>query len=319
MRPWMLSALILLAPAALWQPYAEGGEGDSNSAVSTELRVAAVQLRSTRDLAVNVSMICRRLELCARDGVRAAIFPECALTGYFEDGFMRSFTSEQLAGAVQQVADAARRHGIYAVIGAPQREGDRLYNSALVIDPRGETIARYDKIQLAESWPIAGDELLVFPIDGVPASVIICHDERYPELVRLPVLAGARVIFYLSHESGVAKQSKLAPYRAQIQARAVENTVYVVHANAPANADGTGSHGQSRLIAPDGNIIAEGPMYEETTIAATLDLREATGRLALRSLERGPLGDWWRDGVARVRRVGPGSPADIRAALRNAD
>ena len=49
---------------------------------------------------------------------------------------------------------------------------------------------------------------------------------------------------------------RAAPVRAQIQARAVENGVYIVHANAPANDDTTGSHGQSRVIAPDGNLLA---------------------------------------------------------------
>ena len=144
----------------------------------------------------------------------------------------------------------------------------RLYNSAAVINPRGEILARYHKIQLAESWPMAGDRLLVFKIDDVQACIIICHDERYPELVRLPVLAGARVVFCLSHESGLDKESKLVPYRAQIQARAVENTVYVVQANAPANTDSTGSHGQSRLIAPDGNLIEEASIFGENVIAA---------------------------------------------------
>ena len=184
------------------------------------------------------------------------------------------------------------------------RDGDRLYNSAVVITPHGEILARYHKVQLAESWPVAGEELLVFKIDGVPASIIICHDERYPELVRLPVLAGARLVFYVSHESGLDKESKIAPYRAQIQARAVENTVYVVQANAPANPDATGSHGQSRLIAPDGNLIEEASMFGEEVISATLDMEKATGHQAQQSIERGPLGDWWRAGVAKVRIIG---------------
>src|SRR4029078_7491457 len=143
------------------------------------------------------------------------------------------------------ITEACKQHKVYAVVGMPYREGDRLYNSAVVIDPAGKVVERYHKIQLAEDWPDAGDHLSVFKVDGVPCSIIICHDERYPELVRLPVLAGARVVFYLSHESGIRAESKIGPYRAQIQARAVENTVYVVQANAPANEDTSGSHGQS--------------------------------------------------------------------------
>src|SRR5207302_2785891 len=132
--------------------------------------------------------------------------------------------------------------------------------------------------------------------------IIICHDERYPELVRLPVLAGARVVFYLSHESPLAQENKIGPYRAQIQARAVENSVFVVHANAPANADASGSHGQSRVIAPDGNLIQEASMFREDVLTATLELRQATAGNARRSLN-GPLGAWMRKGLELVRQI----------------
>jgi hypothetical protein len=87
------------------------------------------------------------------------------------------------------VADACRQAGVYAIVGSAWREGDKLFDSALVIAPTGKVLERYHKIQLAERWPQPGDHLSVFKIDGVPCSVIICHDERYPELVRLPVLA----------------------------------------------------------------------------------------------------------------------------------
>ena len=268
--------------------------------------MAAVQFRSSRDLDRNVAGITAHIRRLAREGVRVAVFPECALTGYFED-VVKATTAERLAEAERRVADACREAGIYAVVGTPHRDGEKLYNSATVFDPSGKVIERYHKVQLAEPWPTPGDHLSVFKVDGVPCSIIICHDERYPELVRLPVLAGARVVFYVSHESGVRQEAKLGPYRAQIQARAVENTVYIVHANAPANDDLTGSHGQSRVIAPDGNIVHEASMFEEEVVTADLDLGRATAANALNSVDRGPLADWWKEGVKRVRVIEEGT------------
>jgi len=259
-------------------------------------------MRSTRDLSQNVARICGAVADCAGQGARVAVFPECALTGYFED-VITNLTSAQVTRAQEQVAGACRRGGIYAVVGSAYREGEKLFDSALVITPGGQVLERYYKMQLAEEWPQPGDHLSVFKIDGVKCSVIICHDERYPELVRLPVLAGARVIFYLSHESGLREESKLSPYRAQIQARAVENTVYVVQANAPANPDASGSHGQSRIISPDGNIVQEASMFDQDVLRARLDLRKATAENAGGSMNRGPLRDWWKDGVTHVRLI----------------
>jgi predicted amidohydrolase len=264
------------------------------------LRAAAVQMRSSRDLADNVARIQKSLRQCAKDGARVAIFPECALTGYYGD-LIPKITAEQLTDAERQVARTCREASIYAIVGTPHRAGGKLFNSAVVIDPRGKVVERYHKVQLAERWPDPGDHLSVFKVDGVPCSIIICHDERYPELVRLPVLAGARVVFYLSHESGIRAEHKVGPYRAQIQARAVENTVWVVHANAPANPDTSGSHGQSRIIAPDGNIVHEASIFGEETVTETLDMSKATAANAKRSLTGAPLARWWQEGVKQVR------------------
>ncbi|QDV34372.1 carbon-nitrogen hydrolase family protein [Tautonia plasticadhaerens] len=294
---------ILAALALLVVPPALADEGDGPEPETTTLRVAAVQFRSSRDLDDNVSRIRAHLIRLGGQGVRVAVFPECALTGYSGDS-ATSTTADRLAEAEARVAEACREAGISAVVGSPWRDGGRLYNSALVFDPSGRVVERYHKVQLAEAWPDPGDHLSVFPVDGVPCSIIICHDERYPELVRLPVLAGARVVFYLSHESGIRQEHKLDPYRAQIRARAVENTVFVVQANAPANDDLSGSHGQSRVIAPDGNLLGEAGMFGEEIVTADLDLSLATASNALRSLSRGPLGDWWRAGVSRVRILG---------------
>ena len=265
------------------------------------LVVAAVQMRSSRDLASNLNILMEHLRGCAARGVEVAVFPECAITGYFDD-VARETTTDQLQSAERQVADCCRELGIAAIIGTPHREEGKLYNSAIVITSAGDILERYHKVQLAESWPDPGDHLSVFELDGVPCSIIICHDERYPELVRLPVLAGARVIFYLSHESGLKAEHKIAPYRAQIQARAVENGVFIVHANAPANEDLSGSHGHSRIIGPDGNLIGpEASIFSEDVLTATLDIAEAGAGNARRSLSRGVLQDWWQEGIDRVR------------------
>lgn len=266
------------------------------------LKVAAVQMRSVRDLDANVKRTLELLRDCARHDVQVAVFPECSLSGYFPD-FIPSLSREQLEGAITTVSKACGELKIAALVGSATREQDKLLNSAIVIDQRGAVIERYHKVQLAENWCSAGDHLSLFHLHGVPCSAIICHDERYPELVRLPVLAGARVIFYLSHESGLESERKIAPYRAQIQARAVENTVFIAHANAPANKDLSGSHGHSRLIAPDGNLIEEALMLKEEILVAEFDLAQATAANAKRSITRGPLTKWYEDGVKQVKIV----------------
>lgn len=274
-----------------------GQQADSSGAF---LSVSAVQMRSSTDLSDNTARISGFIEKCAAESSKVVVFPECALSGYDEKA-VKILTADQINNAEKEIAETCKKVSVYAIIGMPYRDGDKLFNSAAVISPEGKVIERYHKIQLVEGWPDPGDHLSVFKIDGIPCSIIICHDERYPELVRLPVLAGARVIFYISHESGVKEESKIEPYRAQVQARAVENNVFIVQSNAPANPDATGSHGQSRIISPNGNIMKEASIYREEVIADSLEIKKATRGNALRSIYRGILQDWWREGINFVR------------------
>jgi predicted amidohydrolase len=260
-------------------------------------------MRSTAEMRGNVAKIQAYLADCAAQQVKIAAFPECAVSSYVRDAILALNVSD-LRAAETDIAAACRRHAIAAIVGTPQLREGRWFNSALIINARGEILGRYDKVHLAgqdSAWQCVGGSLPppVFPIEGTRGTVMICHDSRFPEVCRLPVLAGARVVFYISHEAALAKESKMGPYRAQVQARAVENNVFVIHANAPADDVRTGSHGQSRIVAPDGNVIREASQLQEEVLVADLELSEATAKWALDSLT-GPAGDWWRGAVRHV-------------------
>jgi predicted amidohydrolase len=177
-----------------------------------------------------------------------------------------------------------------------------------VIDPRGVRLYRQAKIQLVEGdtpWARAGNRLAIFHIDDIVCSLIVCHDSRYPELVRLPVMKGARLIFYPSWEADIGSEAKLNPYRAQVQARAVENNVYVVQANAPQRLQPQleGSHGQSRIVDPQGNLVQEASMLAEEILTADLDMSLADGERALKSWRAEFLKRFWQAGLDQIGEI----------------
>jgi predicted amidohydrolase len=304
MKPYssILSGLGVSAVAffSTGEAVAEKPTASAPAEPAKELRVAAVQMRSGKDLEENLKRTIQFIARCAKDGARVVVFPECSVTGYLGDA-PKSATAEQLAAAEHRIGEACKEHKVYAIVGMPWRENGRLFNSAVILSPEGKVIERYHKVHLAEAWPDPGDHLSVYKIDGVKCTTIICHDERYPELVRLPVLLGAQIVFYISSESGLHEESKIDPYRAQIQARAVENGVWVVQANAPANPDASGSHGQSRIITPGGNIVQEASMFGEDVVISTLKISQAGRTNATRSLESEPWRSWWQQGMKLVR------------------
>jgi predicted amidohydrolase len=263
--------------------------------MSMEFKVAAVQFRSSFDVSANCKRMSDLLNQLASEGVKVAVFPECALTGYYL-GPTLPIPENEIAEAEERLRQTCRNRSIAAVFGSVYKVNGHAYDVAVVFNSRGELAERYGKIYLAgEKWAAPGNHLAYFELEGVPSTVIICHDERYPELVRLPAMQGARIVYYVSSESSLKEESKLVPYRAQMMARAVENSVFVVAANAPANNDLTGSHGQSRIIAQDGNILKEASIFGEDILISTLTLT-IKPKLPLNSLN-GPLADWWCSGV----------------------
>jgi predicted amidohydrolase len=263
----------------------------------TSIAVAAVQFHPRETVEGNTGAIVDWIAKCAKAGTRVVVFQECATTGYVRER-INAATSERLLEAERKIAAACAAEGVYAVVGTPHDEGSVRYNTAVVFSPTGETVTRYAKMQLVggDDWAVPGETLSVFKVDGIPCSIIICHDERYPELVRLPVLAGARLVFYISSESNVKVERKLEPYRAQICARADENDVFIVHANSPAME----SHGQSRIVRPDGNVVVEATMFGEESVSATIEMEKANGSTARNSFRSDPLREWWLEGVKKV-------------------
>jgi predicted amidohydrolase len=274
------------------------------------IRVAAVQMYAGHDMDENVEEICGHLEDCARQGVRVVVFPECVTTGYFRDE-IPEYSQEQLLAAEKKIAQACRRFRVYAVIGTPHYKNGKMYNTALIIDDQGEAIYRQAKLMLVkgDNWAVPGDSMAVFHVDDIPCSVLICHDSRYPELVRLPVLAGARLVFYISWESDVSSERKVIPYRAQVVARAVENDVYIVQVNAPQSYEPfEGSHGQSRIVDYDGVILQEAPIADDAVLIEDLDITKARAGYPHRTWrDEYMLKDWYQQGVKRIKVIPPKS------------
>ncbi|MEQ1851296.1 MAG: nitrilase-related carbon-nitrogen hydrolase, partial [Chthoniobacteraceae bacterium] len=138
-----------------------------------------------------------------------------------------------------------------------------------------------------------------------PATAIICHERRFPELVRLPVMLGARIVLHPN-----AGLDPLAVSRSKrggrdgIAVRAFENQIFYAFANSVGpQGDGLWSAGDSKIVAPDGRVLSLAGHREECTLLADLKLAEAGRRYAREALSepaflRGP----WKQMLAACRR-----------------
>ena len=271
------------------------------------LRVAACQMCTGEDVEENASRVVASLKECASRGAEVAAFHEGVLYGYScRPGFWRGFDHGRILRAERRIIRACKRYGIAAVVGSTHLEGKTRYNSLLIVDCDGSLRGRYGKIHLAgEKWCAPSQNLPVYNLCGVPCCFLICHDVRYPELVRLPAAAGARICFFCSCESPVLQERKLSAYRAMPISRATENSIYLVMTNAPADPDNIrragSSHGESKVIHPDGNVLAEAGIFTDETVMWDIDLKVATGGVARRAVnDETRLRDWLQAGLDLV-------------------
>jgi len=270
------------------------------------LRIAAAQLKFRQTLPENVELIRGFVSEAAGEGNNAVLFPECALTGYNVD-FSR-FTAADIDSGLKAVAEAARAYRCNVLIGSPTFARGRRFNSLIGFDRRGRETFRYHKIHLTPrdaQFFTPGNSVAFFGIDGVSCTAIICHERRYPELVRLPVMMGAQIVFHPNAGLDALTVSKAKRGgRDGIAVRAFENQVFYVFANSVGpQGRGLWSAGDSKIVAPDSQVLAQANNRDEMLVQTEVHLPSA-GRKYAREALREPafLRSHWKAMLAACRR-----------------
>jgi predicted amidohydrolase len=270
------------------------------------LQITAAQLKFRRTIPANVELICQFIAQATRAGSDVVLFPECALTGYNVD--FRQLEWKEVNGSIEAVAATARAHRCNVLIGSPTFRRGRWFNSLLVFDRQGRERFRYHKIQLTPrdaEFFTPGNSIAFFRLDGVPCTAIICHERRFPELVRLPVMMGAQVVFHPNAGLDALAISKTKRGgRDGIAVRAFENQVFYVFANSVGSqGGGLWSAGDSKIVAPDSKVLALANNRDEMLVHARLDLSQAGRKYTLESLQEPRfLRTHWKAMLATCRR-----------------
>ncbi|RLC77627.1 MAG: carbon-nitrogen hydrolase family protein [Chloroflexi bacterium] len=159
----------------------------------------------------------------------------------------------------ERLAAMARRHQVWLQPGSIyERDGDALYNTALVFSPQGELVARYRKMFPWRPWETlaGGREFCVFDIPDVGRfGLCICYDGWFPEVIRTLTWMGAEVIIHPSLTGTVDRSAELIIE----QAHAILNQCYMVNANTAPTTGG----GKSIIVDPNGRVLQQAGAHEE--------------------------------------------------------
>ena len=216
--------------------------------------------------------------LDAARGADLIVLPELWRVGY--DAFASyAASSEPLRGETCAfLCERARVLRAFVLGGTfVERAGERLYNTAVLVDPRGEIVATYRKMHLLDyqsqerTLLAPGVEPAVAATEIGTLGVAICYDLRFPELFRTLVERGAEVLLVPSAWPAARRDA----WDALSRARAVENQAYVVAC------DGAGKRilGHSRVVDPWGVVVASlgerpGVVRADLDLAALRRFRE---------------------------------------------
>lgn len=150
-------------------------------------------------------------------------------------------------------------------------KGNGIYNTSLSFNRKGEHIGTYSKAHLItlmeeEKYISPGKNSSMFKIDGILSTAAICYDIRFPEWIRAPFLKGAKILF-VPAQWPIQRQTH---WRALLMARAIENQCYVIACNRVGQDPNNTFAGQSMIVDPWGDIIAQGSSGDEEILFADI-------------------------------------------------
>ncbi len=244
------------------------------------MKVAAIQMVSTPDVAQNLAAA-RQLLAQARDaGAELAVLPEyfCLLGRHDTDklAISEAYGQGPLQDFLSQCAADFKLWLVGGTVPLRASEADKVYNSTLVYNPLGQCVARYDKMHLFcfDNGTERYDESRVLVPGKTPISfdlpsadghlwhvgLSICYDLRFPELYRALAKEGANLLLV---PSAFTHTTGLVHWEVLLRARAIENLAFVVAAaQGGRHENGRRTWGQSMVVDAWGRVMAqqaEGP------------------------------------------------------------
>lgn len=262
------------------------------------MRVAAIQMASGPQLHANLAEAGRLIAEAASSGAKLVVLPENFALMPLKDADRQAIVESEGAGPIQQfLAEQARRHGVWLVGGTlPLVAGapGKMRAACLLLNDRGERVARYDKMHLFDvALPNgehyqesnifeAGDQAVVVETPFGRLGLAVCYDLRFPELFRAMLDQGADIFALPAAFTALTGK---AHWEALLRARAIENSAYVIAAaQGGYHASGRETHGDSLIAGPWGEVLERLPRGAGVVLAELDRARLAQVRSSLPSI-----------------------------------
>lgn len=232
------------------------GASSAGAKPGGRMRVALVQAPSPEgDIEAGLALAETMIAAAGAAGAVIVVLPESWLPGY------NAARIAELALPAEgpwrdRLAAACRKSGCGLAIGYAERDGEAVFNSALVLDASGAVAARYRKIQLFGPREAAlyqpGGQYVTFDLARTKAGVLICYDVEFAPHVAALVRRGAEVI--------LVPTANMMPFthvmEATVPAMAANHGLAIVYANYCGTEGDLTYAGRSLIAGPHGEVVA---------------------------------------------------------------
>jgi len=244
--------------------------------LSGQLKIGTCQFAVSDSIRRNAKQICKQMNEAKKAGAEIVHFPECALSGYvgFDFANFDGFDWELLKKETINITALAGQLKVWVALGSVHPLGGhgKISNCLYLIGPEGEIVDRYDKRfctagELRRFTP--GDRFVIFTINGIKCSLLICFDLRFPEVYRALYKQGVNCVlqsFYNARQKGPSVHTHIM--RQTMQCHAATNHFWV----SMSNPSGYYSAYPSCFIQPDGVIVKQLKQNKPGVMVNTVDL-----------------------------------------------
>ncbi len=257
----------------------------SHDAATQIVKIAALQMVSSKEVAVNLATAARLIAEAAAVGAKLVVLPE-AFALFGGDQRQLGMLEAGPNPAVRQfLAAQALQHQVWLVGGTvPLLEVGQVrpYASCFVYDDSGREVARYDKMHLFDvdvgdrqgsyresDTYLPGQQVITVATPFGRVGLAVCYDLRFSELFQLLREQGAEII---ALPSAFTRRTGLAHWLPLLRARAIETQCYVIGANQGGQHSALRhTSGGSAIIDSWGEVLREAP-FGECCIVADIDL-----------------------------------------------
>ncbi len=216
---------------------------------------------------VNQKNINYFVQEASKQRIDLVLFPEMCLTGFSMNILI---TLDRFSETIDYFKTLTKKHSINIGFGwtknssssehgseaniAPKIKAENHYT---VITPSGEIISDYTKIHPfsyanEDQFFQGGEQISHFHVNDFTASTFICYDLRFPEIFQAASIESHLIIVAANWP-----EARREHWRCLMRARAIENQVYMVGVNCVGEIGSTKYAGDSCIIDPQGNVLAE--------------------------------------------------------------